>query len=285
METSILFRSDKWSKEEKEICRKYFPTFDYRMLLPANSLVVGRYSVLPFYYELEQDLKTINSNLINSFSQHNYIANFTWYEDIAKYTPKTYFDVTEASQAFDSLPRGMVLKGRTNSLKSWENMYAKDKESFYRIDKLLMQNELTASQGVVYREYVPLEVIEKACLPGCFDFVNEWRCFFYGNQLLTFGYYWSIATEEAIERVSRQNLGEMLSLAKTVANIICKKTNFFVLDLAKTQDGRWIVVEVNDGQMSGLSMCNPELLYGNLKFYLKTQQDRRNDICYKHSSI
>jgi len=45
---------------------------------------------------------------------------------------------------------------------------------------------------------------------------------------------------------------------------IADYANFFVLDMAETADGRWIVVEVNDGQMSGLSMCNPEELYANM---------------------
>jgi hypothetical protein len=43
------------------------------------------------------------------------------------------------------------------------------------------------------------------------------------------------------------------------------KVNFFVMDIAKTQSGDWIVVELNDGQMSGLSENDPNVLYKNLK--------------------
>jgi hypothetical protein len=41
--------------------------------------------------------------------------------------------------------------------------------------------------------------------------------------------------------------------------------NFFVMDVALTESGRWIVIELNDGQMAGLSENDPDVLYGNMK--------------------
>jgi hypothetical protein len=38
------------------------------------------------------------------------------------------------------------------------------------------------------------------------------------------------------------------------------------MDIAKTQSGEWIVIELNDGQMSGLSENDPNVLYKNLKY-------------------
>lgn len=40
--------------------------------------------------------------------------------------------------------------------------------------------------------------------------------------------------------------------------------NFFVMDVARTEDGKWLLIELNDGQMSGLSENNPEVLYSKL---------------------
>lgn len=276
MQPTILFRADKWSTDEMEIARQFFPTYQSRMALPANSLVIGRYSVLPFYRELQEDLKLVGSKLINSSLQHSFIANFDWYhalqQDHLGITPNTYFCATLASQRFNDMPHGMILKGRTNSAKAWEWMYADSKEAFYRIDKFLHQHEMIAAQGVVYREYVPLKVIEKSVLPKSFDFVNEWRCFFYKKQLLCFGYYWSMASEEAIEQANDQNLAEMLDTAQRAANTLSESTNFFVVDVAQTAEGNWIVIEVNDGQMSGLSMCDENLLYKNLSFFLEAER-------------
>jgi hypothetical protein len=38
-----------------------------------------------------------------------------------------------------------------------------------------------------------------------------------------------------------------------------------VLDVAEKENGEFVLIEINDGQMSGLSCCNPEELYLNLK--------------------
>ena len=50
-----------------------------------------------------------------------------------------------------------------------------------------------------------------------------------------------------------------------MAKIICKKCNFFVLDIAKKASGGYIVIEANDAQMSGLSLVDAKKLYTNLK--------------------
>lgn len=269
----ILFRSSDYSSlAELAVAKQHFDVVESRMFVPKNSLVVGRYSVLPYYRELERDLAFNGSHLINSTAQHKYIANFDWYHDIADMTPRTWFDATAASFAFDDLPHGMVLKGRTNSAKSWEWMYARTKEDFFRIDKFLHQNEMLAHQGIVYREYIPLEIIEKSCIPNSFNFVNEWRCFFYKTKMLAMGYYWTMAEEESIERANKQDLCDARDKAYEAASKLSKHTNFFVVDIAKTAAGSWIVIEVNDGQMSGLSCCDEDLLYKNLKFELGAKQ-------------
>jgi hypothetical protein len=52
---------------------------------------------------------------------------------------------------------------------------------------------------------------------------------------------------------------------KILTTEICDPPDYYVIDVAKTESGEWIVVELNDGQMSGLSENNPDTLYGNLK--------------------
>ena len=50
-----------------------------------------------------------------------------------------------------------------------------------------------------------------------------------------------------------------------IIEIIGDNINFYALDVAQTEDGNWIVIELNDGQMSGLSENNPEILYKKLR--------------------
>jgi len=44
-----------------------------------------------------------------------------------------------------------------------------------------------------------------------------------------------------------------------------------VVDVARTESGEWIVIELNDGQQSGLSDNDPDQLYSNMKKMLDGQ--------------
>ena len=65
------------------------------------------------------------------------------------------------------------------------------------------------------------------------------------------------------------------SFLEGILDAIGDEIRFYVVDVARTKKGNWMVVELNDGLMSGLSMCDPEEMYGNL---LKGLQE--NPKCY-----
>lgn len=89
MKTKILFRHDYTTEDELAVAKSWLDVTDSRVGL-SNTLVVGRYSVLPFYQELEKDLISQGSRLINSYEQHKYIADFEYYHDIKDLTPETF---------------------------------------------------------------------------------------------------------------------------------------------------------------------------------------------------
>jgi len=66
--TYILYRDTDQYFEEDELIhiKKYFNCTNSRTNIPNNSLVIGRYSVLPFYKELENDLANRKCKLINT---------------------------------------------------------------------------------------------------------------------------------------------------------------------------------------------------------------------------
>ena len=261
----ILFRNT-WhhnqeleTKEEFEIAKKYFPVFEFRSEIPKGSLVIGRYSVLPFFQELEMELAKNGSRLINTYQQHRYVADLTNYcEDIKEYTPKTY---TQWGNLGDGK---YIVKGKTNSRKfRWNtHMFADGRDNLLKVIKNLHEDQMIADQGVVVREFVPLKKLDESIngLPIC----KEWRCFFYKETLLAHGFYWS--------NFEDLNPGDLppdgIEYVKKVATIISKNTNFFVIDVAEKEDGRYVVVEANTGEMSGLSSVNPEMLYNGLKIAL-----------------
>lgn len=251
MNPIILFRKDISSLEEFKIASEYFVVYENRCEIPERSLVIPRYSALPFYNELDIDLRINNSILINSYNQHRWIANFEYYDILEKYTFKTWFSLKDLPDN-----KSFVVKGSTNSKKhSWNTkMFAKNKKEAIKIYRELSEDSLIGQQDIIFREYVPLVTYEIGI--NGLPFTNEWRFFFYKENLISYGYYWSIA-----EDIDREIDLEALSLAKEIANICSDYVNFFVLDIAQKEDGSWVLVEVNDGSMSGLSCIDSNIFY------------------------
>lgn len=262
MTPAILFRqTDYGDIPEMEAASDVFPFFTQRSAIPRDSLVIPRYSCLPFYNELVKDCENLGSKLINSHSQHLYVANISqWYEDFKDLTPKTWKNLFEAKKSGFSGP--YVLKGETNSKKfSWKtHMYAHDWEEAGNVFSRLLEDSLIGTQNIVVREFVPLK--KYGIMPSGVPISHEFRCFFYKNKLLAKGYYWSNEDVSPVDDIPPDFL-------QKIADIGGNKINFWVADVAQTEKGEWIVVELNDGSMSGLSSVNPVELYKNLKEALK----------------
>lgn len=269
----VLMRIDKSNVEietEAKIARKYFPLYTQRAEIPNHSLVISRYASLPYHLELEKDLACCGSQLLNNTVRHNWVANIlNWYDILGDLTPKTW---TSPQDIPDNI--SLVVKGRTNSRKhEWNRrMFANNKDEAIEVAKKLMDDYLISEQGVIYREYVPLVTFDK----GLYDLpiTAEWRVFLLDGEILTSGYYWSSMLEDE-EKYETEVTEEVLETAKLAWTKLSSSypdsymftpiPRFLVIDIAKTQDGRYIVIELNDGQMSGLSACSADELYKNLE--------------------
>lgn len=259
----ILFRSDLSGEAEAEleIAARYFPVIRQRTEAKLGTVIIPRYSSLPYYKELEIDIKNRGSKLINSTEQHNYIANFEYYGDVQEFTPKTWFDVQSIIK--DGYTGPFVLKGKTNSRKyDWaKSMYAHNLHNLYMVDSELRNDAHIGAQDIIYRQYVPL--VTYAVGINGIRYTNEWRFFCYCDKILSYGYYWSTAAEKIVSKRAIHQDG--VDLATKIAKIVGEKVNFFVLDIAEKEAGGWTLIEVNDGTMSGLSENNPQTLYWELR--------------------
>lgn len=260
MQTTIYFRASFGddTKEELEIAKKHFNVVQNRMKIKKNNLVIPRYSALPFYKELEQDMIDNKCKLINTFEMHNYVANIlNYYYDLKEYTPKTY-------ENWINLPRdkSFIVKGLTNSKKfEWNTkMFAKTYLDVPKIAMSLMDDDLIRDQGIIVREYIPLKKLSEGI--NGLPISNEWRTFVLNGKIVETGFYWS--NEADCKPYNELPTNAKIFLQKVI-NIVKDKINFFVIDIAETQSGDWIVIELNDGQMSGLSEINPDNFYKNLK--------------------
>jgi hypothetical protein len=262
----ILFRKNYETEEELGIAKQSMPCVELRSQVPPNSLVIGRYSTLPFYKELEDDLKSVGSKLINSYVEHRWIADFDYYEALEQFTAKSW---RERDFYRSDYPGPFVLKGTTNSRKQlWKtHMYAEDRRTALEVASRLANDPLIGQQGIIYRQYVPLKTLEVDSIHGL-PYTNEFRFFFYKKELLSYGYYWSSAQFPDRARIAP----EAIELAHKVAEVASDHVTFFVVDIAEKAEGGWIMIELNDGQMAGLSENNPRTLYSNLQRVLNGEQ-------------
>lgn len=265
---TILYRdTDRdFCLDEQPFILKYFPSSSsQRTRVPDNSLVIGRYSVLPFYKELEWDLETHGCKLINSYKDHSYVASLSnWYADFKDITPETWFNLQDIPEKGP-----FVLKGMTNSMKfQWDtHMYAETKKDAIQVYCRLQDDNLIGSQGICIRRYMPIVRLDSA--PRGLPITKEFRVFFHNGEQLSGAFYWSSHSNN-LKAEGKYPLWHEVpddflhKLGKRLTN----KTPFVVADIAQLDNGDWIVVELNDGQMSGLSDNKPDVLYSNLKYVL-----------------
>lgn len=268
MDVKVLFRKSHAEENELEIASKYFDVVESRSLC-RDCLVIPRYSALPYYVELENDLKYNNCKLINTFREHDFIAGFHYYPIVQDITFRSWR--AEEYFAYSNYNGPVVIKGETNSKKAYWNtmMFAADREDAIEVASRLRKDEFISQQQLIVREYVPLKTFEIGI--NGMRFTNEWRFFFMGNKILSYGYYW-VGAENAEEINNKGPTIDAINFAIKAANKIEEYVKFFVLDIAETEDGKWILVEVNDAQMSGLSMNDPDILYKNLQYYINEKK-------------
>ena len=267
---TLLYRRGLMEPYELAAAARHFRVTDTVVGIEWERDVVARYRAVPYYDEVVRDLGAQGSTLINSQSEHSVVASFEWYNLLSDLTPKSWFRLHDVPK--DGGP--FVVKGAVNSKKEqWRtSMYAQTFSDAIRVAGVLQEDRYIANQPVVVREYIPLVCLEESI--GGLPFANEWRVFAYRGVLLAWGYYWSGAEDESKARARLS--GEGLTVAREAAARLADHVPFTAIDVAETVDGRWIVVEVNDGQMSGLSDVDPEELYSSLARALANETHRRS---------
>lgn len=260
MNPVIYLRSSLAEEAEARAAAVYFNVYENRAAIPKDSLVIPRYSALPFYQELEKDMAHLGSSLINSWREHSYVADLqNWYYHLADVTPRTWFSL-------DQMPieGPFVLKGQTNSRKwQWDtHMYAKDRYAACEVACRLGEDSMLGVQRVYGREYVELNRLATG-LRGL-PISEEYRFFILNGEVLASGFYWSSHVDD-LDRTYDPDVEVPPEFIQKVVDKVAQHIPFFVVDVARTAAGDWIVVELNDGQQAGLSTIDPLQFYRNLR--------------------
>jgi len=258
---TIYFQRNLVDDNEKKAAACYFPVVIRRTDIPDGSLVIPRYSALPNNKELEEDIKNFGSKLINSHTEHVYVADLkNWYSHLEGLTPRTWF-------ALDQIPdQGpFVLKGATNSKKNqWHTcMFAETKQKAIDVFVRLTEDGYIGGEQPIYvREYIQLKKLCDPVSSWSAPISEEYRFFVLDGQILIGGFYWEGYLDIIEERVDPSFVPQ--DFLQEVIDRVKDSIRFFVVDVARTQEGKWIVIELNDGAQAGLSAIKPQLFYERL---------------------
>lgn len=262
MRPVVLYRNSNSPAEDMAeraaIVKAGFPLITNRGQIKAGDLVIPRYSAWPFFKELVEDCLEIGAQTINTLANHNYIADLkNWVIDLKELTPDTW-------DRLEHLPEEgpFILKGATNSKKGYwrTHMFAKNKSEANLVHSRLCADGLIGDQTIYVRKFIKLHTYTED-LAGC-PISKEFRFFIYNQRVLSSGFYWSNFVEEINPPPSPEEVPS--EFIQIVLKRIGDKAKFYAVDVAQSETGEWLVIEINDGMMSGLSCNNPEVLYGNL---------------------
>jgi hypothetical protein len=248
--------------EEETALKKHFTPADLNEVKEGDRVLL-RFSALPFPELLQKEIESRGGKTIQSESKRSYLADFfCWYPDLKELTPRSWASLDEADKANYQGP--FFVKGETNARKHQFNQlcFAKDTEALAQVMERLKKDPLIGSQKLVIREFVPLKTYFKS--ESGLPIAEEYRFFCYKDRVLAKGAYWSqyqINTDP--ERVPREFIDAATSRVKA---------DFYSLDVAQTEEGQWIVIEVGDGAHSGLCGCDPKELYQNLALELRSEK-------------
>lgn len=183
-----------------------------------------------------------------------------WYPRLEGLTPRSvWFDVLPSAGEVEAhFDWPVFIKGeRQTNRHSRKQSIIESRSHFEEVMAQWRREPILAWQRVVCREYVPLRMVtadDGHGLPRSFEF----RTFWWRHQCVGIGRYWlsesyaANATElAAIERVAGEAARRL-------------DVSFLVVDVAQTQQGEWIVIEVNDGQDSGYAGVNPMVMWRNV---------------------
>ena len=218
---------------------------------------------------LEKNLQLINSP--DEYKNCHYLSEC--YEFIKNDTPKTVFvnfdenftieRVFETISVFEDKP--VILKDFVKSRKyEWfEACFipnASDKEKVKQtVEKFLELQGEDLNEGLAFREFVEFKSLANHSKSGM-PLTKEFRLFFLNQKEVFSSAYWEEGDSSGL------NFPHKL-FAEVAKNV---ESNFFTMDIAQRENGEWLIVELGDGQVSGLpEKADVEEFYQALKTNLE----------------
>ncbi len=207
------------------------------------------------YGLLYDSLLSRNIRLINSPAQYehcHYLPNY--YAQIRAHTPESVWFPVEGQLDIDVLRQALVPFGNSpvvvkDFVKSEKHYWreacfipsAADFSAAERIVRRLLELRGRALNiGVVIRRFVELA---KVGIAGHdMPVAVEARVFVMNGKPLLANPYWTASAE----------MPSAASIAGLLTIVASTDSNLFTMDMARTVDGSWLIIELGDGQVAGL---------------------------------
>ena len=214
------------------------------------------------YRTLYNELEEKGILLINTPEEYErYHLLPGWYDDFKEDTPRSVWESNGTVGSAMKLAKGMegpfVVKDYVKSRKhEWYDACFIRNISDRKNAETILRNFIDRQGedlvgGVVLRKFERLTSIgfhEKSGMP----LSEEYRVFVYAGSIMIADNYWK--TEKKV-RFSEE---EHRWLGSVVGRI---KSNFVTIDLARREDDKLIIMELGDGQVSGLQQIDPNAFY------------------------
>lgn len=212
-------------------------------------------------YEKEfQEKQEQDVNLINSPSQHLLASELSeWYEHIQDHTPYSICvdEFPEIEEIESKFGWPVFIKGsRQTNRHSPELSIAKNANEYVLIQEKYKNDPILHWQKIAIRKFVELSPLNDS-VPGKVQASREYRTFWWHEKLVGWGCYWFQVT-----KYSDSDIEVGLEIAKQAAKKL--KVPFIAIDIAKTNSGKWIIIECNDAQESGYAGVSPKVLWDNI---------------------
>lgn len=224
------------------------------------------------YIVLDGNLLGRGYALINTQKEYLNCHHFPeYYKHISEHTSKAWWSNTwsehpyaNGEEAFWEPVRKMlggdiIIKDYVKSEKGNPDLFILSKELTNeefsnRVERFVEARGKLFNKGLVFKSVENLKKYKEQ--------TNEWRMFFLNHKLV----------------ICNQNSDNPVSVTAPPADVVDTfqqlaknvDSNFFTMDIAEKEDGSWMILELGDGQVSGLPMIGDALgFYNNINNILK----------------
>ena len=185
-----------------------------------------------------------------------------WYKDFESSTPFSIWseskNIEDALRLTDGLEGAFIIKDYVKSRKhEWYDACfikdIRDKENTERvINNFINRQDSNLEGGVVLRKFESLKSIGNHKDSGM-PISEEYRIFVFKGEVLIADNYWNDSGEVNITE-------DEYTLIESIISKI--ESSFITIDLARKTDGNLIIMEMGDGQVSGLQQMDEYEFYG-----------------------